>query len=894
MWAARPVDLLPQTIFETNDQGDITYVNQAGCDILGYSREELNAMKIFDLILPEEKNVAIERFQKKIDGQATEASRYTMVRKDGTTFPAVVYTSPVEMADGSKGLIGIMADASAQKKTERRLLASEDRFQTLFEMVQDLVFIKDTDMRYTDVNPVMTIILGIPREKMIGLTDRDVFGETVAGQLQEQDRRVLKGETVEAENEISINGRTTVFETIKAPMRNQEGQIVGICGIARDVTERRKTETVLVETEERYRTVIENMNDAVSIISGNSHIYVNQRFLDMFGYRDLEEVLNGRPYSYVHPTDRASVMIRNWKRKQNAAEPEQYEFKGVTTDGRTIDVEVSEIAMTFQGRNVTLTFLRDITEKKLSARTIEAERRRLMDIIEFLPDATFVIDNDKRVIAWNRAMELVTGVPKEDILGKTTYAEAFYGHARPMLVDVVQDESLDIREKYQTLNWVGSGVFAENSVKRENDQEPKNLWGAASLLFDHNGEKVGAIESIRDITERKRLENQFIHSQKMEAVGKLAAGVAHDFNNLLSVIMGYSGLLKMKIGLDPAALAPYADHIIGAAEKASVLTSSLLAFSRKQTMNLKPVDMNFLIKDSQRLLSHLLTEDIEFAVRVPPDDVVVLADHVQIEQVLMNLVTNARDAMFDKGRITLSLNTMVMDQAFIQKNGFGKTGEYAVVFCTDTGIGMDAETIEHIFEPFYTTKAVGKGTGLGLSTVIGIVEQHGGYINVMSRLGVGTVFSIYIPVIQHTEGAIEEKKFVELPRGAETILLAEDDEALRALIRDLLHNHGYTVFEAADGEEAMVLFERNRQNIDLLFLDVVMPEKNGKDVYDEARAVRPDIKVLFYSGYNDEIITDRGSEAIPVFCLKKPVSLENVLTAVRNVLDGKDISALTG
>lgn len=777
---AGSVDLLPQTVFKTNDHGRITYVNQAGCDILGYSREELEQMRLFDLVLPEERLVAMDRFRNKIARKSREASGYTLKCKNGALFPAIIHSAPVRLPDGTSGMIGIMADVTVQKETERRLLESEERFHALFETVKDVAFIKDRDLRYTDANPATAKLLGIPREKIIGSTDGEIFDPLTAGSMQEDDRAVLNGETSETERSIFINRRDTIFEIIKTPLRDREGDITGICGVARDVTD-----AVLYRTEEPCRAIIERMNDAVAIISGNRHIFVNQRFLDMFGFKDADELVNGMPYSYVHPDDRAVIMMRSWKRQQEGNGPEQYEFRGVARDGRIIDIEATETGMVLQGQDVALIFLRDITRQKLAARRVDAERRRLLDIIEFLPEATFAVDNSKRVIAWNREMEKITGVPKEDILGKTSYAKAFYGFERPMLVDLIQDENTDVKDLYDSLNRMGSGVYAENSLQRSEDREPKHLWLAASPVFDSNGDKAGVIETIRDLTGRKCPEHKFIQ-QKMEAAGNLAAGIAHNFNNLLSVIMGYSVLLKTKVNSDPELLMSYADQVITASEKASHLTAILLAYGRKQTMHMRPVGLKNLIEEIKNLLSRLLAEDTEFKVNLPEKDIIVLADRVQIEQVFMNLISNARDAMSSKGKVTIDLKTITMDETFIRKNGFGKAGPYAVITCADTGCGMDKIILDHIYDPFYTTKGAGKGNGLGVPVALGIIEQHAGYIRIDSEPDMGTTFFIYIPVIQRPEKPQDEdKERIEPAHGTETVLLAEDDAVLRALMKDI-------------------------------------------------------------------------------------------------------------
>ncbi len=882
----KSMDLLPQTVFEADSEGLIRFVNMIGLEILGYRREEVQEMTVFDLVIPEERQAATVRFRRKIEGDLSDPSNYTIRCKDGSTFPAIVYSTTATLTDGTIGLRGIMADITVQKRTEELLRESEERFRTLFNVVRDAVFIKDKDLRYIDANPVMSDMAGMSREGLIGATDRELFDETTAEWIKEHDLRVLRGETVETENAITIGERTVLAHVIKVPMRDCEGRIRGVCGIARDVTARRRIEKALGEAEKKYRTVIEHLNEGVAIVSRERHIFVNQYFLDMFGFRDSNEVLDGEPYSWIHPDDRGMVMERNRRRQQGVEEPPHYRFRGLRTDGKVIIVDVSAAGMMLEGERVTLAFLQDVTERELAAQRIEAERRRLFDIIDFLPDATLVIDNDKRIIAWNRAMESLTGTRKEAVLGKGdhAYAEAFYGDRRPMLIDAVREECPGMEHGYDFMKWSGREVYAEAVVNMMNGRKRRHLWGAAALLFDMDGNRIGAIESIRDITEQKELANQYLHSQKMEAVGNLAAGIAHDFNNILSVIMGYSSLLQAQSPPDDPRRS-YAGEILAATTRASHLTNSLLAFSRKQMMDMKPMELNGLIMNSRKLLSRLLTEDIEFVVEPSPRDIVVMADRFRIEQVLMNLVSNARDAMRHKGIITIRTERKVVNEATARSGHLQEGSEYAVISCADSGSGMDSHVIDHIFEPFYTTKKTGKGTGLGLSMALGIVEQHGGYIHVESERGRGSVFSVYIPVARQSVAAEEEKESRRLEGGGETILLAEDDPSLRTLTGDLLKSYGYKVLEAANGEEAIERFGREKDRIDLLFLDVVMPGRNGREVYEAARSVRPDIKVLFYSGHTDDVILHRGVSSGQFLFLKKPVSLEDMLSAVRKVLE---------
>jgi len=414
----------------------------------------------------------------------------------------------------------------------------------------------------------------------------------------------------------------------------------------------------------------------------------------------------------------------------------------------------------------------------------------------------------------------------------------------------------------------------------------------ASPLRNARGEIIAGIEAVREITERKRaeeekkkLEDQLRQAQKMEAVGQLAGGIAHDFNNILSAITGYGELLEMKVTGNEQ-LRTYVEQILISSEKAAGLTHSLLAFSRKQVMNLRQVNLDELISRVARLLARLIGEDIEVKTLLKDADMVVMADSGQIEQVLMNLATNARDAMPSGGCLTISSELVEFDREYIKAHGYSVPGTYALVSVSDTGTGMDERTMERIFEPFFTTKEMGRGTGLGLAIVYGIIKQHNGYINVYSEEGKGTVFKIYLPAARsevrpedYTESA------VALPGGNESILLAEDDPALRKLARTVLEEVGYKVIEAEDGEDALRKFIENKELVRLLILDMVMPKRNGREVYGEITKMKPDIRALFMSGYTADIIQKKGMLTEGVDLMVKPMSPKELLVRVREVLD---------
>jgi len=374
----------------------------------------------------------------------------------------------------------------------------------------------------------------------------------------------------------------------------------------------------------------------------------------------------------------------------------------------------------------------------------------------------------------------------------------------------------------------------------------------------------------------------------MEAIGQLAGGIAHDFNNILSAIFGYSQLSLNKLKEnDPVKY--YVEQIMSASERAATLTRSLLAFSRKQEVNLAVIDLGSVLKEFEAFLRRLIREDIELNVRSAGEPLTVMADRGQIEQLLMNLIANARDAMPNGGKLLVETLSVTLDQEFIEVHGYGKVGAYVVLSVSDNGFGMDKQTQLHIYEPFFTTKEQGKGTGLGLSMAYGIVKKHDGFIDVYSKPGKGTIFKIYLPCVAAAEKADkkEPKESVAERGGTETILVCEDDSDLRKLAVNLLSHFGYQVIEAVDGQDAIEKFVDNQGSIDLVFIDAIMPKKNGKEANDAMKKVRPDLKTIFASGYTREIFEEGNTFDESTIFIQKPYSPNELAVKVRAMLDRK-------
>ncbi len=495
----------------------------------------------------------------------------------------------------------------------------------------------------------------------------------------------------------------------------------------------------------------------------------------------------------------------------------------------------------------------------------------LATAVEQAGEIILLTDAEGTIQYVNPAFEAVTGYRREEVVGKN-----------PRILKSGRHDADFYARMWETITR--GDVWSGRFTNRKKDGTIYHEETTISPIKDESGKIVKFVAVKHDVTHEVALENQLRHAQKMEAIGQLAGGVAHDFNNILTAIIGYASFLQMKMKKDDP-LEGYVTNILASSERAADLTQGLLAFSRKQIINPKPVDVNSIVRRIGNLLVRLIGEDVELRTEFSEEDLVVMADSGQVEQVLVNLATNARDAMPGGGVLEIKTEQVALDNEFIKVHGYGTAGRYACITATDTGVGMDRETMEKVFEPFFTRKEVGGGTGLGMAIVYGIIKQHGGYINVESEPGMGSAFKVYLPLTEMGV-TVSEKQVNSMPLvGRETILVAEDDGEVRKLIKGVLEKFGYRVVEAVDGADAVRKFNENSGNIDLLVLDVVMPKKNGKEALAELRAARPKVKALFMSGYAADIIYKKGLVDDGFRLLTKPVSPSELLKNVREALD---------
>jgi len=621
----------------------------------------------------------------------------------------------------------------------------------------------------------------------------------------------------------------------------------------------------IAEKLSQLASIIECSNDAIIIHTLDGTIVSwNVGAESIYGYSS-NEVL-GRPRSLLLPAEQPDELPGIVEILKRGERIQLYETIHMRKDGRRIDVSMMISPVKDANERVVgaAAITRDISDRK------KAEERFYKAFNASPEPITIANLADGRFVDVNESFLGVTGFRREEVIGRTPVELKFW------------DRAADGKELVDTLNKYGSVRDMEITFLAKSGARRTGLNSAE--VIDIAGQKC-VLAIFKDITERKALEAQLRQAQKMESIGRLSGGIAHDFNNLLGVIIGYSGVLEERVDVDND-IRKGVQEIKKAGQRAAALTRQLLAFSRQQVLEPRVLNLNTVVADIGKMLLRLIGEDIELSTVLPADLGRVKADQGQIEQVIMNLAVNARDAMPRGGKLIIETANAVLDEAYARQHPPITAGRHIVLTVTDTGAGMDKETQSRIFEPFFTTKEKDKGTGLGLSVVYGVVKQSGGHISVSSELGKGTTFKIYLPrveeVVEHDRQSPAPAKSL---KGSETILLVEDEESLRALTRSLLVQSGYTVLETNNGSQALEIAQEHRGNIHLLLTDVVLPGISGDLLAEKMAKQHSNVKVLFMSGYTAQAIAAQGVLEKGTFLLQKPFEPEALRNKVREVLD---------
>jgi PAS domain S-box-containing protein len=872
---------IEDSYYEVDIAGNFTFFNDSVCRMLGYTKDELMGMNDRQYTDKESAKKLFKAYNRVYrTGEPTKGFDWEIIRKDGTKRFIEASVSLIRDPRGKPiGFRGIARDITERKQMEQALQTERQRFQTLSEHAPfGMVMIgKDGTFRY--INPKFRELFGydladVPdgktwfrkaypdptyRHNAIStwINDLKIFA------LGERRPRVF---TITCKD-----GTEKIVNIISVQLETGENLIT-----CEDITEHIRFEETLRESEERYRTLFEGSRDSVYItIREGKFIDFNQAFLDLFGYSREELMVWQAQDFYVHPGDR----YRFQQEIEKKGFVRDYEVKLRKKDGKEIDCLLT--ASVRRGYDGTIMgyqgIIRDITERKLIEEALRDSEARYRAIFENTGTGMLIIGEDTTVSLANAETEKILGYSIDEIKGKSW-------------TEFIVKEDLERMMEYHHMRRIDPTAVPKNYESRliNSKGEMRDMFLTVSMIPKTNK----TVASLLDITDRKRaeqemkaLEEQLRQSQKMEAIGRLAGGIAHDFNNILTIIKGYSqlSLSELKEGH------PLRENLEGikkSTDRATDLIRKILAFSRRQVMEMKVLDLNTLLMDLDKLLHRVIGEDIELVAVLAEDLGRVKVDPGQIEQVILNMAVNAKDAMLNGGKLTIETANTELDEAYARNHLAVAPGRYVMLSVSDTGVGMSPEVKERIFEPFYTTKEKGKGTGLGLSTVYGIVKQSGGNIWVYSELGQGTTFKIYLPREEEPLEEIREKVVNgELPLGSETVLVAEDEEEVRKLVVRILEKQGYKVLEASQGEEALFISKKHEEPIHLLVTDVVMPGMSGRDLSERLTSLRPEIKILYMSGHSDSAIIHHGVLERGVNLLQKPFTPEALARKVREVLE---------
>ena len=636
----------------------------------------------------------------------------------------------------------------------------------------------------------------------------------------------------------------------------------------------------MAEREELFRLISENAADMIAVVgTDGQRIFNSDAYQKILGY-SAEELKNSSPMDQIHPEDRERVKAAA-EEAQRTGIGKNLEYRIRHKNGTWLLLEsTSSVIGDSAGVPEKLVIVnRDITARKQASEALRLSEVSFRSVIENAPYGIYRAQASGKLLLANPALQKMLGYESQAELLQLNLAADVY-------LDPLENERVNEI-------FTNQKEFTEVQVDwKRKDGKPIKARCTGWFVKPVGGGAAYFEVFAEDVTEKWLLERQLRMAQKMEAVGRLSGGIAHDFNNLLGVIIGYSQVLKRTLPPGTAFL-EHAEEIEKAGQRAAALTRQLLAFSRQQVLALAVLNLNSLISEMQKMLPRLIGEDIEIVMALDPAIGRVKADQGQLEQVIMNLAVNARDAMPDGGKVVITTTNVSLDEAWTRLHPGSKVGDYVMLAVADTGTGIDSETLAHIFEPFFTTKERGKGTGLGLATVYGVVKQSGGYVSVESAPGKGASFQIYLPRIEEPVSVAEPvAPIVEAFRGAETILLVEDADALRKLTHMLLEQHGYRVLVAANGAAALQLVEEKPESINLLLTDVIMPGLNGRALAGRLQLRQPGLKVLYMSGYTDDAIADHGVLAAGIQLLHKPFSEENLIHKVREVLDADSVAPL--
>ena len=814
-----------------------------------------------------------------------EAREWTYVRKDGMRLSVqLVVTTIRNRANEIAGFLGMASDIGPRKRAEAALRELQRQQERILTSVGEGLHGIDQEGNIMFENPAACAMLGWGVQELIGQPAHRVMHHTRADnspypQSECQIYSTLRDGVVRrVEDDLFWRKDGTAFPVTytATPMRNETGAIVGVVVAFRDITERKRAESALRESEAKFRTLFDTANDAIFMSDAIGFLSCNPQALKMFGCR-MEEIIGRSPAEFspvTQPDGRLSRGLAHEKTERAlAGQPQFFEWRHARLDQTTFEAEVSLNRIEISGKIYLQGIVRDITNRKRAEIELQRREEYFRSLIEHASDCITVVNAQAMVTYQSPSGERILGYPAEAMLGR-------------ILLDLAHPEDLaKLRAALnQSLEHLNLPVTLTVRLRHHN-----GLWrhieAVGTSIQNAPGEKQIIINS-RDVSDNLKLEEQFRQAQKMEAVGQLAGGVAHDFNNILSALLMQTELVKSVEAL-PQEAKEGLDEILTDINRAADLTRQLLFFGRRQVMQSRVLNLNELITNLSKMLQRLIREDVQLQLQLHGSPLMTRADPGMLEQVLMNLAVNARDAMPKGGRLRVETTELTLTEEAGRLYPEAHPGHYVSFSVSDSGGGIPPEVLPQIFEPFFTTKEAGKGTGLGLATVFGIVKQHQGWIKMDNRPGEGVAFHIFLPASREIRTDSAPAKITSKPNGgAETILLVEDESMVRKPTRKLLERQGYQVLEAADGIEALRLWQDHGKPVALLLTDLVMPGGlTGQELARRLVAEQPQLKVIYVSGYSADI-AGRDFQLRPgESFIQKPYATDELLETIRRFLD---------
>ena len=871
------VEDMPAMICRFLPDGTLTFVNGAYCSYFKKRSEELLGENFFRFIPEQDQEKVTHHFISLTSDSPMVTYDHRVIAPDGTIHWQR-WTDRALFDEQSKLVEyqSIGNDITENRQAEEALRESEEKYRTILENIEEGYFEVDLAGNFTLVNDSLCRITGYDRNELIGMNNREYTTPKTAKEMYQVFSKTYKTGEPARILDYDIfrkDGSTRTLELSASLMADSADKPVGFRGVVRDVTERKRGEEALRESEERYRSLFKNNHTVMLLIDPESADIVdaNPAACSFYGWGHKE--LTSKKITDINTLTDEQVFqeIERTKSEQN----QHFFFRHRLAKDEIVDVEVFSGPIVLNGKQLLYSIVHDITERKEAIEALRASEEKYRTVLEANPDPVVVYDIEGKVVYYNPAFTRVFGWSLGERLGKKMdvfVPKEGWPETQTMINRVLAGESFS---GIETRRYTKAGKII-----------PVNISGA--VLRDMDGNPVGSVINLRDISEQKNLEGQLQQAQKMEAVGTLAGGIAHDFNNLLQAIQGYTELLLMRKKEGEPDWREL-QEVIRASKRGAELTQQLLTFSRKVESKRRPLDFNQEVGELQELLERTIPKMIDVEFKLADNLKMVNADSVQLKQVLMNLAVNAKDAMAEGGKLLIETQGVTLDQEFCRRYAEVKVGDYVLLSISDTGHGMDKGTLEHIFDPFYTTKEVGKGTGLGLAIVYGIIKSHEGYITCYSRPEEGTTFRIYLPTIEPETVPVDVLIAPEpegLARGGnETILLVDDEEFIRELGVDVLGRVGYTVLTASNGENALELYRQERARIDLVILDLIMPGMGGNKCLEELLKIDPHTRVLIASGYSPDAPTKGALDTDAKGFVSKPYDTRQLLQLVREILD---------